>query len=86
MSERLDGGRFEAPRDYTGAVRGVRLRRRRSRVPWIYLVYHVQSTTTGGRRRAVEKLAAELDAATCVQPDTWKDEQILLFLGFALAP
>src|SRR4051795_1515047 len=46
MSERFDGGRFEAPRDYAKAVRGVRLRRRRSRVPWIYLVYHVRSART----------------------------------------
>src|SRR3954466_15288456 len=51
MSERFDGGRFEAPRDYAKAVRGVRLRRRRSRVPWIYLVYHVRSARTraGGK-------------------------------------
>ena len=34
------------------AVRGIRLERRKSRVPWIYLVYHAP-------RRSVVALAAE---------------------------
>src|SRR3954470_22334602 len=46
MSKRVDGGRDGAPCDYIGAVRSMRLRRRRSRVPWIYLVYHA---APGGR-------------------------------------
>lgn len=41
MAERIDGGRFDAPPGtYVDAVRGIPLKRRRSRVPWIYLVYH----------------------------------------------
>ena len=38
-------GRAGAPRtadDRHGAVRGLQLGRRRSRVPWIYSVYHVR--------------------------------------------
>jgi len=44
MSKRLDEERVGAPCDYIGAVRGIRLRRRRSRVPWIYLVYHARTS------------------------------------------
>jgi len=43
MAKRLDEERVGALNDYIGAVRGIRLRRRRSRVPWIYLVYHAPS-------------------------------------------
>jgi len=42
MTERRDGGRFDAPRGSVGAVRRIRLSRRRTRVPWIYLVYHAR--------------------------------------------
>ncbi|HSC30067.1 MAG TPA: hypothetical protein VLD67_22495 [Vicinamibacterales bacterium] len=37
------GGRAERPwnAEPLDLVRGIRLRRRRSRVPWIYSVYHV---------------------------------------------
>ena len=43
MPERKYGGRREVPLENVGnrgAIRGLALRRRRSRVPWIYLVYH----------------------------------------------
>jgi hypothetical protein len=43
MPERKFGGRLDTPLGNAGnpgAVRRLVLRRRRSRVPWIYLVYH----------------------------------------------
>ncbi|HEU4937468.1 MAG TPA: hypothetical protein VFT39_13485, partial [Vicinamibacterales bacterium] len=58
MSKRYDGGRAGAPCDYTGAVRGLRLTRRRSRVPWIYLVYHARSIRLASAR-ASEPTRAE---------------------------
>ena len=32
----------EQPGNAGGIIRGMRLRRRRSRLPWIYLVYHAE--------------------------------------------
>jgi len=36
--------------DNAGAVRGIRLARRRTRVPWIYLVYHAPRRRRGLRQ------------------------------------
>jgi hypothetical protein len=55
MAERVDGGpRSAAPNhgDNLGAVRRIRLTRRRTRVPWIYLVYHAQRRASARVRRS----------------------------------
>ena len=44
----MRGSRFPEVNDRsTGPVRGIELRRRRSRVPWIYTVYHARKRATG---------------------------------------
>jgi len=58
MTVRIDGSRRGAAPDYSensGAVRRMRLARRRTRVPWIYLVYHARPRRRGAvtRTRAV---------------------------------
>jgi hypothetical protein len=58
MAKRLDGERVDALNDYIGAVRGIRLRRRRSRVPWIYLVYHARSISLANERASEPTQAA----------------------------
>src|SRR3954452_16508730 len=64
MSERFDGGRFEAPRDYAEAVRGVRLRRRPSRLPWIYLVYHLRSARSRATEGKPDAVAGRIHASS----------------------
>ena len=58
MPERNDAGERHGPLRITGApglVRGVRLRRRRSRVPWIYLVYHADRAASRARERTEDR-------------------------------
>jgi len=45
-------------REPNGPVRAVPLTRRRSRVPWIYSVYHARGGRGRGRRRAARELPA----------------------------
>ncbi|HET7220341.1 MAG TPA: hypothetical protein VFJ02_19940 [Vicinamibacterales bacterium] len=43
---------FTATADDHGIIRTIQFRRRRSRVPWIYAVYHVRRHARRARRRA----------------------------------
>jgi hypothetical protein len=100
MAERVDGGpRSAAPNhgDNLGAVRRIRLTRRRTRVPWIYLVYHAQRRASARVRRSgrIQEPAAarrpNQQSAISIsnQQKTIKDNQqsaISNPLSFALAP
>ena len=48
-----------------GIVRGMRLRRRRSRLPWIYLVYHAE------HRRQRRRSARDRDPDRENEPWLW---------------
>ena len=48
--------------DGNGIIRGLRLRRRRSRLPWIYLVYHA------GHRRRPRRCAHDFDEELTLWP------------------
>jgi hypothetical protein len=44
-------GVIATPSDSIGFIRGIELRRRRSRVPWIYSLYHVKKRLRPHPRR-----------------------------------
>jgi hypothetical protein len=52
MPERKNEGRWGLTQEHP--VRGMVLRRRRTRVPWIYLVYHVRRGGPLRRNRRAE--------------------------------
>lgn len=54
----------EQPRKGDGIVRAMRLRRRRSRLPWIYLVYHA------AHRHRPRRTARDMDD----EPWLWSDD------------
>jgi hypothetical protein len=47
-----------------GFIRGIELRRRRSRVPWIYSVYHARRRLSGPPRRLRNTLEWPKDGET----------------------
>src|SRR5882672_3755709 len=72
MADRIDGGRRCAAPDHgdnPGPVRGIKLTRRRTRVPWIYLVYHARSRRPGFVRRG-RAIASSVAWQSAISPST----------------